>query len=90
MILDDDKSNPEMKFRLILTKSFEFNLPSSILNQSMIISFDVIDIIAHNSIQTNKKISVDTSLLTPETFIFNCKQFTHKYCHILNILHIFS
>jgi len=70
--LDNEKKN--YKWRLIMTKSFDFNLPSAVINQSLEVSFDVIDIIAHNMSEKNKKISLDTCLTRPETLIFNCKQ----------------
>jgi hypothetical protein len=44
------------------------------LKQSLQVSFDVIDIIAHNSAESNKKISLDTCLIRPETLIFNSIQ----------------
>ena len=63
----------EIKWRLILTKGFDFVLPETILYLSLQVSFDVIDIIAHNSVEANKKITVDTCLVKEETLIFNCK-----------------
>ena len=63
----------DLKWRLIITKSFDHILPLSIINQSLQVSFDVIDIIAHNSVPNNKKIALETCLIKPETLIFNCK-----------------
>lgn len=74
--LDNEKKN--YKWRLIMTKSFDFNLPSAVVNQSLEVSFDVVDIIAHNMSEKNKKLSLDTCLTRPETLIFNCK---HKQFH---------
>lgn len=60
------------KWRLILTKSFDYELPLIVASQSLQISFDVIDIIAHNSVASNKKLTLDTCQVQPETLIFNC------------------
>ena len=65
-------ANDEIKWHLIITKTFDFILPSTIVYQSLQIAFDVIDIIANNSVENNKKISLDTSVIREETLIFNC------------------
>ena len=70
--MDDQQSS--VKWRIIITKSFDYILPLSVCKQSLQVSFDVIDIIAHNSAENNKKISLDTCLIRPETLIFNCIQ----------------
>lgn len=49
-------------------------LPSSILYQCIQVSFDVMDIIANNSVENNKKIALDTSVIREETLVFNCIQ----------------
>lgn len=67
---DDNKIN----WRLILTKSFDFVLPLIVTSQSLQVSFDVIDIIAHNSVGKNKKLALDTCQIQPETVIFNSIQ----------------
>jgi hypothetical protein len=64
----------EIKWRLILTKSFDFKLPESILYESLQVSFDTLDIMAHNSVEKNKKISIETCMVKDETLIFNCKK----------------
>lgn len=56
-----------------MTKSFDYQLPFLITGQSLQVSFDVIDIIAHNSVDKNKKLTLDTCLIRPETVIFNSK-----------------
>ncbi len=55
----------------MLTKSFDYELPAQITGQSYQIAFDVIDILAHNSIEKNKKINIDTCIVRSETVIFN-------------------
>jgi hypothetical protein len=77
-----DKDKNELKWRLILTKSFDYELPSVITSQSTQVSFDVIDIIAHNSVEKNKKINLDTCIVRSETVIFNCK--SSNSFHILS------
>jgi hypothetical protein len=64
--------NDEIKWRIIITKTFDFFLPSKILNQCLVLSFDVIDVIANNLIEGNNKISLDTAVIREETLIFNC------------------
>ncbi|CAF0814108.1 unnamed protein product [Brachionus calyciflorus] len=66
-------------WRLMLTKSFDYELPFVITSQSLQVSFDVIDILAHNSVSTNKKLTLDTCLIRSETVIFNSIQ------HSLNL-----
>lgn len=44
------------------------------MGQSLQVSFDVIDIIAHNSVDKNKKLILDTCQIRPETVIFNSIQ----------------
>lgn len=67
-----------MNWRLILTKSFDYVLPLIVTSQSLQVSFDVIDIIAHNSLASNKKLSLDTCQIQPETIIFNCNCFKNS------------
>ena len=64
----------ELKWRLIITKTFECILPLSVVCQSLQISFDIIDIMAHNSGEKNKRIAIGTCLTRSETLIFNCKE----------------
>ncbi|RNA04920.1 dynein beta ciliary-like, partial [Brachionus plicatilis] len=73
----DNEKKPS--WRLIMTKVFDHDLPFAITNQSLQVSFDVIDILAHNSIEKNKKLTLDTCLIRPETVIFNAVQ------HSLNL-----
>lgn len=68
-------SNEDIKWRFILTKPFEFELPGFIMHHSLQVSFDILDIMAHNSIEKNKKINLETSLVKEETLVFNCKIF---------------
>ena len=72
-LVNSDKQQ-DIKWRLILTKSFDYVLPPTVTSQSLQVSFDVIDIIAHNSHEKNRKLVLDTCLIRPETFIFNCIQ----------------
>lgn len=55
-----------------MTKSFDYELPLIVTSQSLQVAFDVIDIIAHNSVSSNKKLTLDTCQVQPETLIFNC------------------
>lgn len=57
-----------------MTKIFDHDMPFAITSQSFQVSFDVIDILAHNSIEKNKKIVLDTCLIRPETIVFNAIQ----------------
>lgn len=63
-----------------MTKVFDHELPFAITSQSLQVSFDAIDILAHNSIEKNKKLTLDTCLIRPETVIFNAIQ------HSLNLI----
>lgn len=63
-----------------MTKVFDHDLPFAITSQSLQVSFDVIDILAHNSIEKNKKLTLDTCLIRPETVVFNALQ------HSLNLI----
>jgi hypothetical protein len=57
-----------------LTKTFDFVLPLIITTQSLQVSFDIVDILAHNSVEKNRKLTLDTSQIQPDTLIFNCKR----------------
>ena len=70
----NNETDKKPNWRLIMTKSFDYELPFVITSQSLQISFDVIDILAHNSVEKNKKLTLDTCLIRPETVIFNSIQ----------------